>query len=76
MPSANGHSGRPQEEKTPTVSTAFVKAREGGIQFSFNIDVDTKEMGTWAPERIAAFFAGVAAVLTAKGSLEKHEGSK
>jgi hypothetical protein len=73
MPSVNGRGGHPQDERPPTVSTAFAKAREGSVQFSFNIDVDMKEMGTWAPERIAAFFAGIAAVLAAKGSLEKAE---
>lgn len=38
------------------------------IEFSVNINVSMAEFTQWSPERIAAFFEGVAQVLTAQGS--------
>lgn len=64
------------ESPAPTtrgVETAFARPSSGdGVHFNVTINVDMKEMGTWAPERIAAFFAGFAQVLAAKGALEKN----
>jgi hypothetical protein len=57
---------------TRGVETTFARPSSGdGVHFSVTIDVDTKEMGTWSPDRISAFFAGFAQVLAAKGALEK-----
>ncbi len=63
----------PMTPATRGVETTFARPSSGdGVHFSVTIDVDTKEMGTWAPDRIAAFFAGFAQVLAAKGALEKN----
>jgi|HubBroStandDraft_2_1064218.scaffolds.fasta_scaffold50997_4 hypothetical protein len=51
------------------VATGFMST-EGGIQFHVSIKVDMKEMSGWAPERISAFFSGMAQVLAAKKGTE------
>jgi len=38
----------------------------GSISLAVNIEVDMAEVATWRPERIAAFFSGLAAVVAAK----------
>lgn len=76
---ANGvHEAREDKTSTaaaPSLTSAFAKAASGGVQFGFNVNVDMREMGSWTPERISAFFGGIAAVLAAKGALEKQEGT-
>lgn len=57
---------RPQQG---SVATGFMSA-EGGVQFSVLIKVDMKEMAGWTPDRIAAFFSGLAQVLAAKKGTE------
>jgi hypothetical protein len=57
------------------MSTAFVSDAAGVVQFNISVKVDMTEFATWTPERIAAFFAGVAAVLAAKGKMEKENAS-
>lgn len=44
----------------------------GVIQFQINVRVDLKEISGWRPERIAAFFSGIAQVVAAKGQLERN----
>jgi len=44
----------------------------GVVQFVVNVRVEMSEMRNWRPERIAAFFAGIAQVLAAKGSVEQE----
>lgn len=61
-----------QRPSTPIVQTAFSQAPEGKVQFYVNINVDMAEISRWSPDRIAAFFAGLAQVLAAKGSIEKE----
>ena len=53
------------EELLRPVEVAFV-------EFHVNVRVDMKEFGGWPPERIAAFFNGIAAVLAAKGAIERE----
>jgi hypothetical protein len=53
------------------VSTGFMASPEGRVQFHVSIDVSMKEMADWQPERISAFFAGLAQVLAAKHGAEK-----
>lgn len=57
--------------ETGAVATTFNRPKTPGVQFQINVDVDMKEFATWTPERISAFFAGVAQVLSAKGAIEK-----
>lgn len=54
-----------------SISTGFSRPSDGGVQFSVDVNVDMKEIATWSPERINAFFAGIAQVLAAKGGMEK-----
>ncbi|MGJ4992902.1 hypothetical protein ACQR0Z_00695 [Bradyrhizobium sp. HKCCYLS3077] len=42
------------------------EARHGAINFQIAVDVDLAEMRDWTPERIAAFFSGIAQVIAAK----------
>jgi hypothetical protein len=62
----------PSAAPTPrsgNVASGFMSS-EGGVQFHVAIKVDMKEMGGWSPDRISAFFAGLAQVLAAKKGTE------
>ena len=67
-PSIN--STEPQGSRT-AVSTVFSKPTDGVVQFTISVKVDMKEFAAWAPDRITAFFGGIAQVLAAKGKMEK-----
>ncbi len=58
--------------KAQAVHTTFAQAGAGAVQFQVSFKVDMAEVSGWAPERITAFFAGIAQVLAAKGSIEKE----
>ena len=45
------------------------------MQFHVSVRVDMKEFSGWQPDRIAAFFGGIAQVLAAKGTVEKEASS-
>lgn len=55
-----------------SVSTVFTQAAEGVVQFHISVKVDMSEFAGWQPERITAFFGGIAQVLAAKGAVEKE----
>lgn len=55
----------------PVVSTSFTQPTQGVVQFHVSVKVDMSEFAGWSPERIAAFFGGIAQVLAAKGAIEK-----
>jgi hypothetical protein len=59
----------PPAVKAGAVATGFMST-EGGIQFHVAIKVDMAEMAGWSPDRISAFFSGVAQVLAAKKGTE------
>lgn len=52
------------------VATAL-KSTAGGVTFNVDVSVDMAEFATWRPERIQAFFRGIAEVLAAKADVEK-----
>jgi hypothetical protein len=58
-------------QRSAAVAASFSAPTEGTVQFHVSVRVDMAEMAGWQPERIAAFFAGIAQVLAAKGSIEK-----
>lgn len=61
----------PMSRPSPgSVGTGFMST-EGGVQFHVAIKVDMKEMAGWTPDRIAAFFSGLAQVLAAKKGTEQ-----
>jgi hypothetical protein len=70
------HTEVPQHRDThparSSVSTAFSQMTGGAVQFNVTVRVDMKEFSGWQPERIAAFFHGIAEVLAAKGGMEKE----
>jgi hypothetical protein len=79
-PNANSEqsAGDGREQFAPRhspVSTAFFKPAEGMVNFHVSFKVDMTEMGGWSADRISAFFAGVAQVLNAKGSIEEKAAS-
>jgi hypothetical protein len=45
---------------------AVAESKQGAINLHIDIDVDLAEMRDWTPERITAFFSGIAQVLAAK----------
>ncbi len=55
----------PKKEKHTGINGSLVQPA-GGVQFGINISVDMADLAGWAPERIAALFAGIAQVMSAK----------
>jgi hypothetical protein len=65
-----------QQEREPTqsksnVATAFSQTPEGAVNFHITVRVEMKEFANWKPERIAAFFNGIATVLAAEANVEQ-----
>jgi hypothetical protein len=58
------------ETKTRIINTTFAKTAEGAVHFNVNVRIDMEEFKDWRPERIAAFFSGIAEVLKAKSGIE------
>jgi hypothetical protein len=57
------------------VATTFSGPTAGVVQFNISVKVDMTEFAGWSPERISAFFSGVAQVLAAKGTIEEKASS-
>lgn len=53
------------------VNTVFSQMTGGAVQFNISVKVDMNEFAGWKPDRITAFFGGIAAVLSAKAAVEK-----
>lgn len=58
------HSSPPQGKPKSDVNDA------GALKFNIGINVDMAELATWSPERITAFFSGMAQVIAAKAKME------
>lgn len=68
----------PQEKVDIFLSPAREKAAptpptipSSGVSFNIDLKVDMAEFSQWPADRISAFFAGIAQVLAAKGSMNK-----
>lgn len=64
----------PSGESSKRVAPTFFGTTEGAVNFNVSVRVDMGEFATWKPERIAAFFNGMAQVLAAKADVEKVKG--
>jgi hypothetical protein len=62
----------PTSRPSANVATSFMTT-EGAVQFHVSIRVTMQEMAGWSPDRIGAFFAGLAKVLAAKKGTEEIE---
>ncbi len=60
----------PLRRNPTTVMTAFDE-RPGSMSFNVSFHVDMAEFSSWQPERLQAFFRGIAEVLHAKANVEK-----
>lgn len=58
------------------VATNFAQTKQGAVNFEISVHIDMTEFAGWQPARIAAFFNGIAQVLSAKGMVEKESGSR
>jgi hypothetical protein len=63
-------SATPSRPAAATVATSFMNT-EGAVQFHVSIRVSMQEMAGWTPDRITAFFTGLAQVLAAKKGTEE-----
>jgi hypothetical protein len=54
------------------VATNFLKTADGAVLFNVSAKVDMQELATWPPQRINAFFNGIAAVMRAKAGVEQE----
>lgn len=61
----------PQRDARSAVNTAFTQMTGGAVQFNIAVKVDMDEFAGWKADRIAAFFGGIAQVLSAKAAVEK-----
>lgn len=60
---------------SPGVTTAFRRDEtENVVSFDISVRVRMSEFAGWRPERISAFFGGIAQVLAAKGRMEEDAG--
>jgi hypothetical protein len=60
-----------RDTQRSTVNTAFTQMTGGAVQFNIAVKVDMDEFAGWKADRIAAFFGGIAQVLSAKAAVEK-----
>lgn len=60
--------------RAPTVATSFSQVPEGVLRFHVEVNVDLRDFANWRPDRIAAFWAGIAQVLAAKAAVEGEAG--
>jgi hypothetical protein len=58
-------------EPSKRTGPTFFGTTEGAVNFNVSVRVDMGEFANWKPERIAAFFNGMAQVLAAKADVEK-----
>lgn len=75
-PSSAAETERTSEPEIATqpkqnVATAYAASPEGGISFHISVKVNMEQFATWKPERITAFFAGIAQMLAAKAKIEE-----
>lgn len=73
-PTQAQESAQERETQAPTrstITTAFSQPTEGVVQFHVSVKVEMAEFANWKPDRIAAFFAGIAQVLAAKAAVEQ-----
>jgi hypothetical protein len=71
-PGSAGVASRPMEpDLKGSAATVFSRTTEGAVHFNVSVKVDMKELEGWKPERIAAFFNGIAQVLAAKADIER-----
>lgn len=62
---------RDTQTSKPAVATTFAQMTEGIVQFHISVRVEMNQFANWRPDRIAAFFSGIAQVLAAKADVEK-----
>jgi hypothetical protein len=61
----------PELSRDPARLSTSVQSTPGKFNLNIAVEVDMAEFSTWRPERIQAFFRGVAEVLAAKADVEK-----
>ncbi|GMV24390.1 MAG: hypothetical protein AMXMBFR58_04210 [Phycisphaerae bacterium] len=73
-PSQESGDSTPSGEHRAARSSATVvvaqQQSEGVVQFQISVKVSMSEIASWDPQRIAAFFSGIAQVMAAKGKSE------
>lgn len=64
----------PEPRTMPTAAVpSLFGTTEGAVNFHVSVRVDMGEFANWKPDRIAAFFGGMAQVLAAKAKVEREE---
>lgn len=58
------------------VSTGYTQPTQGIVNFHVDVKLNMSEMADWSPDRITAFFKGIALVLSAKAGVEKGVSSE
>jgi hypothetical protein len=63
---------RSSDSAASSESATVATAPTPGIHFNIDVSVDMAEIASWGPDRITAFFEGVAKVLAAKSGGERN----
>lgn len=71
IPSGGPEVRDPLPARTAPLPVAFAQ-QMGVVQFQISVKVDMAELAGWDANRISAFFAGIAQVLSAKGRIEEQ----
>jgi hypothetical protein len=58
-------------EVRDTVRSDYVQSPQDGVRFNISVNVNMTDFANWRPDRLAAFFGGIAQVLAAKADVEK-----
>jgi hypothetical protein len=80
----SSHFTPPKQDEPTTIPPADIRNNSGGengnnrqkgegVNFSIDVQINTQELATWSPDRIAAMFAGMAQVLAAKNPPRKTD---
>ena len=62
---------RPVPSSPAPFVTTGLQSTQGTVRFNVSVVVDMEEFAGWQPDRIAAFFGGIAQVLAAKAAVER-----
>ena len=78
VPSERAENARTRVATDPTTATVteVTQPTEGAVEFQVAVKVAMAEFATWEPDRIRAFFGGIAQVLSAKATIEQIAGEE
>jgi hypothetical protein len=59
-------------ENRDVIQSNFSQSPQDGVRFNISVNVSMADFANWKPDRLTAFFGGIAQVLAAKADVEKQ----